>query len=79
MADNPPHHPVQGCHAGAMTGEREPWEFERQHNPYTIEGQIESYGALSRGLLRGRREIVGRVLLGLAIACVTIAIVVALT
>jgi hypothetical protein len=44
----------------------EKFEWEREHSPFTVEGQIESAGAFGRGLAR-KRTTAGRFFLGGAI------------
>ncbi len=57
--------------------DREPFEWERQHSPFTPEGQIENARAFGRGLGR-RRTAVGRVFLGGALVIAAILVVAAI-
>lgn len=45
-----------------MEPDRERWEWERTHSPFTPEGQIENAAAFGRGVARYRTA-VGRVFL----------------
>lgn len=56
-----------------MTDERPRFDWEREHSPFTVEGQIEAAGAFGRGLGRHRRGF-QRVLLALIALLVIVAV-----
>jgi hypothetical protein len=57
--------------------EREKFEWEREHSSYSVEGQIEAYGALARGLTKYRAAF-GRLFLAGALVFGALALIAAI-